>query len=396
MSRGESSAVWLFALGLLLIYAGSYYAFPALLPMLEAETHWGKPALALGPTLGTLAMAVLTPLTGRLVDQGRGRRMLLVMPPVAALAMVGLAVAPNPMVWWGAWIVVGAAQAGAVYETVFSLLTRRLGAEARPAITRVTMVAGLSGTMTFPLGHWLGVTFGGQNAYFGFAALTLLGTLPLYLLAVRRLGPDTVPGPAVEAGENGSALKAALRRPAFWGIAAIFSAAWLNHGLLLTFILLLFHDRGVSATTATLAAACLGPAQLVGRLVLFRGGARLRNAAVTQGALALVVLAALLLIAAGAAPMLVFAVVAVQGGGMGLMSIMRPMLLVDELGRRGFGGISGVAAIGPLLASALAPTLGAQLLAGWGPAGIYAALLVLSVFAFGLAQAMLRRRTPEG
>jgi len=38
----ESSAVWLLALGLLLIYAGSYYAFPALLPMLEAETGWGN------------------------------------------------------------------------------------------------------------------------------------------------------------------------------------------------------------------------------------------------------------------------------------------------------------------------------------------------------------------
>lgn len=391
MSRGESSAVWLFALGLLLIYAGSYYAFPALLPMLEAETHWGKPALALGPTLGTLTMAIFTPLTGRLVDQGKGRRLLLVMPPIAALAMVALALAPSPLVWWGAWMVIGAAQAGAVYETVFSLLTRRLGAEARPAITRVTLVAGLSGTMTFPLGHWLGVTFGGQNAFFGFAALTLLGTLPLYVMAVRRLGPDQGPGAAAEEADKGSALKAALKRPAFWGIAAIFSAAWLNHGLLITFILPLFHDRGVAATTATLAAACLGPAQLVGRLVLVRGGAGLRNAVVTQAALVVVALAALLLILAGVAPWLVFAVVALQGGGMGLMSIMRPMLLADVLGRRGFGSISGVAAIAPLLASALAPSLGAQLLAVWGPAGIYAALLALSLFALGLALAMLRR-----
>jgi len=392
----ESSAVWLLALGLLLIYAGSYYAFPALLPMLEAETGWGKPALALGPTLGTLTMAALTPLTGWVVDRGKGRRMLLVLPAVAALAMAALALAPNPWVWWGGWVVIGAAQAGAVYETVFSLLTRRLGAEARPAITRVTMLAGMSGTLTFPLGHWLGATFGGQHAYFGFAALTLLGTLPLYALAVRRLGPDLAPSPAAEDTEAGSALNAALRRPAFWGIAAIFSAVWLNHGLLLTYILPLFHDRGVAAGTATLAAACLGPAQLAGRLVLFRGGARLRNAVVTQVSLALMVVAGLLLITAGAAPLLVFAVVAAQGAGMGLMSIMRPMLLADVLGRRGFGGISGVAAIAPLLASALAPSLGAQLLAVWGPPGIFAALVLLSVFALMLALAMLRRPPLEG
>ena len=130
--------------------------------------------------------------------------------------------------------------------------------------------------------------------------------------------------------------------------------------------------------------------------MLFRGGARLRNAVVTQVSLGLVVVAALLLVAAGAAPLLVFAVVGVQGAGMGLMSIMRPMLLADVLGRRRFGGISGVAAIAPLLASALAPSLGAQLLAIWGPPGIYVALVLLSGFALALALAMLRRRPLEG
>ena len=37
-SDGGGSAVWLLALGQTLIYAGSYYAFPALLPDLLAET----------------------------------------------------------------------------------------------------------------------------------------------------------------------------------------------------------------------------------------------------------------------------------------------------------------------------------------------------------------------
>lgn len=395
MSRGDSQAVWLLALGLLLIYAGTYYAFPALLPMLEAETGWGKPALALGPTLGALSMAALTPVTGRIVDAGYGRRMLQVLPGVAVLALAGLALAPSPPFWWAAWVVVGVAQAGCVYETVFSLLTRRLGAEARGAITRVTLVAGLSGTMTFPLGHWLGVTFGGQAAFWGFAALGLCGTIPLYWLAVRRLGPDQVAQHS-RADEGGSAVRAALRRPAFWGIAAIFAAAWMNHGMLLTYILPLFHDRGVSPALATLAAACIGPAQLAGRAVLILGGSRLRNTTATKGALALVFVAALVLLAAGVAPALVFVTVAVQGAGMGLMSIMRPMLLADVLGRRGFGAISGLAAVPPILAGALAPTAGAQLLSRTGPEGVIAALVLLSGFSLGMAVLLLRRRPLEG
>ncbi|NHB77990.1 OFA family MFS transporter [Rhodobacter calidifons] len=74
------AAVWLLAVGQTLIYAGSYYSFPALLPDLEAATGWSKGTLALGPTLAFLVMAGLTPFTGRLVDRGLGGEMLTGLP----------------------------------------------------------------------------------------------------------------------------------------------------------------------------------------------------------------------------------------------------------------------------------------------------------------------------
>ena len=37
---GQAAAVWLLALGQTLTYAGVYYAFPALLPEIEAATGW--------------------------------------------------------------------------------------------------------------------------------------------------------------------------------------------------------------------------------------------------------------------------------------------------------------------------------------------------------------------
>jgi hypothetical protein len=74
VDRG-GGAVWLLAVGQTLVYAGSYYAFPALLPDLEAATGWSKTTLALGPSLAFLIMASLTVLTGRLVDRGLGGEM---------------------------------------------------------------------------------------------------------------------------------------------------------------------------------------------------------------------------------------------------------------------------------------------------------------------------------
>ena len=110
MSAKESLAVWLLALGLFLIYAGVFYAFPALLPDLLADTGWSKADLALGPTLSYLVMAVLTPLTGRVIDRGHGGALVILMPILAALGIVALAFVQTRAQWWAVWAILGVAQ----------------------------------------------------------------------------------------------------------------------------------------------------------------------------------------------------------------------------------------------------------------------------------------------
>ena len=109
---GQAAAVWLLALGQTLTYAGVYYAFPALLPDLQAATGWSVAELAFGPTLGFLVMAALTPFTGRWVDRGWGGEMLTYAPVLAALGVAALAL------WWRLpfllVVVLGAAAAGVV------------------------------------------------------------------------------------------------------------------------------------------------------------------------------------------------------------------------------------------------------------------------------------------
>ncbi|MCX7288194.1 MAG: MFS transporter, partial [Rhodobacterales bacterium] len=334
--RGEA-AVWLLALGQTLVYAGSYYAFPALLPDLEAATGWSKTTLALGPTLAFLIMASLTVLTGRLVDRGFGGEMLIWGPVLAAFGVMGLGFAASPMMWLVAWALIGVAQAGCLYETCFAFLTRRMGDGARAAITRVTLVAGFAGTLAFPLGHWVGERFGGQGGMLVFAGLTLLA-LPFNLVAVRALRRRARAGTEPAPTEPGM-LKVALARPAFWGLVACFGLIWLNHGILITYVLELFADRGAGAGMAALAAACIGPAQVAGRLLFLVSEARVGNGRATLIALGGVVAASAILWLAGMAPVLIFGFALAQGAGAGLMSILRPVLIAEILGRQGFGVI---------------------------------------------------------
>lgn len=63
---------------------------------------------------------------------------------------------------------------------------------------------------------------------------------------------------------------------------------------------------------------------------------------------------------------LIFVFALMQGAGAGLMSILRPVLVADVLGRQGFGTISGAIAVAPILGSAAGPAAGAALLAAGG------------------------------
>lgn len=384
------SAVWLLALGQTLIYAGCYYSFPALLPDLEAATGWSKGELALGPTLAFLIMAGLTPFTGRLVDRGFGGEMLIWAPVLAALGVAGLGLVGSLAGWLALWALIGVAQAGSLYETCFAFLTRRLGTGAREAITRVTLVAGFAGTLAFPLGHWLGQTLGGQGALVAFAGLMAF-VVPLNAVAVRQLRRRERAGLTLPPSPPG-VLQAALRKPAFWIIAAGFTAVYLNHGVLLTYVLVLFADRGADPGLAAIAAACIGPSQVAGRLVLLAMGARVSTDRAVVLSMSGVVLAGVLLLLAGVAWPLIFAFALAQGAGAGLMSILRPVLIAEVLGREGFGVISGAVAVAPILASAAAPSVGAGLLVLGGPGLVYAVCLALAGLGLALMLVLIARR----
>jgi len=241
--------------------------------------------------------------------------------------------------------------------------------------------------------HWLGRALGGQGALIAFAGLVAL-VVPVNALAVRQLRRRERAGLVLAPTPPGT-LQAALKKPAFWMIAASFMAVYLNHGILITYVLVLFADRGVEAGLAALAAAAIGPSQVAGRLILLAAGARVSTAQATIAALCSVVVAGALLWLAGAAPVLIFVFSLAQGAGLGLTSILRPVLIAEILGRQGFGAISGAAAVAPILASAAAPSVGAGLLTFGGPELVYAVCLALAGLGLALMLVLLARWRQE-
>jgi MFS family permease len=131
---------------------------------------------------------------------------------------------------------------------------------------------------------------------------------------------------------------------------------------------------------------------VAGRLLLLAAGARVTTAQATLASCGAMVLAGGLLWLAGVTPLLIFAFAVVQGAGIGLTSILRPVLIAETLGRGGFGAISGAAAVAPILASAGAPSIGAGLLAFGGPDFVYGVCLGLALAGLGLMGVLLHAR----
>lgn len=352
------------AVGQGLVWAGMFYSFPALLPHWESGLGWSKASLSGAFTLALLLSAVAAPAAGRLIDRGHGPLLLGASALLGALLLLTLSQAVAVWHFYLVWMGLGVLMAGALYEPCFAHLTHVLGAEARGAITTVTLIAGFAGTVSFPTAHLLAEAFGWRGATVGLAAVAGLAGCPLMWWGAR-LPTDTRSEREGGAPAPEGALAGALRSPVFWLLSIAFATTALNHGMVLSHFLPLASERGVAAGTAVLAASLIGPMQVVGRLAMVAVQKWLSMAAICMISFAFIAAASTALFFVALLPLLVFAFVALQGSGYGVTSIAKPVITLQYLGRRGFGVISGAVATAYMGAFALGP-MSAALLHGLG------------------------------
>lgn len=385
----RGTAVWMLAVGQTLSYACLYYIFAALILSWEADLGWDRALLATGPFLSIVIAAALAPFAGRLVDLGKGPEAMVAGALIGAGALALLALSRTPTVYLAAWALIGLAQSVTLYETCFAFLIRRLGPHARAAIVRVTLVAGFASTLAFPAGAALGASIGWRGAVWVAAGVMGVVLVPLFAIAgrmLRRVGAE----PDTREADKG-ALGRALGSASFWILSVVFSLVALNHWMLINYAVPIFVAQGASQPLAVFAASTVGPAQVAGRLVLMRFEARIGTVAATRLTFLGMVAGTLALFLAGVEPWLIFAFTLIQGGAIGVMTILRPVLIAEVMGPAGYGAIAGTIQIPALMAGAVAPVLGAFMLDGFGVAGLLGLSLLVLAASLGMLAVLLRR-----
>jgi hypothetical protein len=305
---------------------------------------------------------------------------------LGAALLVVWAATDSLLVYWGVWLLMGIAQAAALWGPAMAVVVATARDPAR-AITGITFVTGFTATVFVPLTALLIEQLGWRGALLVLAALQCLpGLLALWLLPADAGRPSTAP-------RAGFSLARAMRRPAFIAIAACLAAhAFIAVGLGAHAIPLL-RERGLPEASVLLLVALHGPFQVAARAVLFGLGSRVTMQGVGRLATALTPVAMLVLALAPAelAPLMLFALGWAIADG--LMTIVRAAGVAELLGREGYGALTGALTTVTVLPRTLAPLLIALL---WEQAGGYAPvpwlLAGLGLVAVAAFQAAVARR----
>jgi MFS family permease len=350
--------VWPFAIAETVVWASFYYSFPALLPEWEQAMGWSKTELAGAFTGAVILSALFAPISGRLIDRGLARLLFTGSALAGCVLLVALSFVTELWQFYAIWLCLGIAMSGALYEACFAIVTRSVGARNKQAITLITLVAGLAGTVSFPTAHAMSALIGWRGAVQVFAAAVLLIAVPLIWYGCRHAesyARSLIP----ETPTHTASARQVTRSLVFWLLALAFAAIAIEHGAVLTHLLFILDDRGIHPETAVFAASMIGPMQVAGRLAMMAAERHVSMFTIAIGCFVSIGLAAGLLLGSNGANGLVIAFVVLQGAGYGVTSIVRPVITAEFLGKQNFGAVSGTMAVPIMFGFAIAPTLAA-------------------------------------
>ncbi|WP_329092200.1 MFS transporter [Actinomadura citrea] len=388
-----------------------YYAFPVLAPDISHDTGWSTGAIT-ATFSAALVLAALggIPL-GRALDRHGPRALMTGGSVLGALAVLGLAAAPNLGWFVAAWLLAGTAMTAVLYQPAFAALTRYHAPHHLGALTTLTLVAGLASTVFAPLTSALADQMSWRAVYLVLAAVLAAVTIPLHYFALRRPWPPPIERHPASGGSAGdgdagrdqsndqmdaalrTAVRTVVRSSPFLLLTAALTLSAFSMYAVLTNLIPLLTARGASSGIAAWALGLGGVGQVAGRLgyraLVRRSSVRARTVCIlAASALTTTVLAAV----PGPLPLLI-AIAVLAGTTRGIATLLQATAVSDRWGTAAYGSLSGVMAAPVTIAGAIAPAAGAALATGLGgyPA-LFAALAATAALAALAATGSIPRR----
>ncbi len=377
--------LWL-SVAQLISWGTLFYTFSLLLEHFEKDLSLSRVDAALAFSLALLAEGAFAIGVGRLIDAGWARAVMCAGSVIAGASFLAISQVQNQWQLYAAWVAVGAAMSGALYQPAFSVLIRRYPEDFRRAIITLTFLGGLASTVFIPLGAWLIASFGWRVAVAVLGALHVLICLPIHAYWLRG-------EPPAHAHHHSASTKKLIEFThhfPFWGLAAffvLFSGITTAMGGHLVSIL---RERNLPEAWVIAIPASIGVLQVAGRLILFFTEKHIDVHKANRWIPTLLPAALFVLALALQSTWVALLYALLYGMANGMITIVKATAMATYVSRERAASLNGLLGFPTAIARAVAPSMLAAL---WVATGNYTmglsvlcALAVLAVVAFWFAQ----------
>ncbi|MEI6573886.1 MAG: MFS transporter [Alphaproteobacteria bacterium] len=367
-----------------------YYTLALIGPKIITETGWSEGFVYSGFAIATLLIGAVGPLSGRLVDRHGGRSVMICGTLIAASGMVILSQADNTFLFLVAWAVMGLGMSACLYDSSFASLAQLAGPTTRRAISGLTLVAGFSSTVTWPITSALLVHTNWRGVCLFDAIIMLCVSGPLIFFALRKPYPPLATISATDLDEDSERAKATsgkalVPKDKMLKAMILFALTFTTQGFVLNamsiHVLSLFETLGMSAGAAMIAGTLIGPSQVAARFIelLFGRSLSVMGLGLVTMALFPVALAIPLILPPTIATACIYGLV--YGASAGLSTIARGVMPYELFGAERYGRRLGLLAAPALLAKAFAPATIALIAEAKGPVTALSTCIAIALIA---------------
>ncbi len=253
-----------------------FYTFGVFVLALQEEFGWSRGEIQLAITLYSIALILVSPLIGRVLDMHGARRVALVSMVLFGTLFSCLAfITASIWTFYLVWILIAVLSAGSTAITYTRAVSTWFNRRRGIALGLMLAGTGLTATLTPLYTSWLVEAVGWRWAYPFLGATVILIAFPVLFLFLRdpKIAQSRASLPSANAVNEsvteltGVSLKTALKSYKYWIIAlGLFFVSFSVSGIIPNLVPML-TDKGFSAGTAAEYAALIGIMVIGGRFL---------------------------------------------------------------------------------------------------------------------------------
>ncbi len=375
--------VWPLALAQIVSWGCVFYSFSLFVTPIETDLGWTRQQLNGALTLAFLAMAGSAYPVGRWVDRYGGRRIMVVGCIAAGCLLLAMSGVHEVVEFYVLWTCLGPCMACILYEPAFVVVTQVFGVDTKRGITALTLVAGFSSTIFFPLVEFLLNQIGWRDTYVILGLMLMLLSAPLHWLFLPSRTTSGAAHSHSREADTEFSLIALCRRPLFWGIV-VWSAGYsfMLSGVLFQLIPLL-KSEGVTVAHVVFCMALFGPSQVAGRIAVMLIAHRISTAALGTLTVIAFPLATLVLLEAPHELAWLCLAIALFGAANGIATIVRGTAPAEWIGLADYGKVAAAITIPVLVSGALSPSILAWIWTHHGAVTMLQVIVLASLISAG-------------